>query len=78
MLRAVACRAQPQEDHRDAHHHIAGDDYGVVEVISGVEWTAIIAAGILSLGLAYGVLTAFWRTFREIGDQYQLSRERIP
>ncbi len=38
------------------------------EVISGVEWTAIIAAGILSLGLAYGVLTAFWRTFREIGD----------
>jgi len=38
------------------------------EVISGAEWAAIIAAGILSLGLAYGVLTAFWRTFREIGE----------
>ena len=35
------------------------------DVVSGAEWAAIAAAGLLSAGLAYGVLTAFWRTFRE-------------
>ncbi len=39
------------------------------EVISGTEWAAIIAAGILTAGLAYGVLTAFWRTLLEVGEE---------
>jgi len=37
-------------------------------VISGAEWAAIIAAAVLTGGLANGVLTAFWRTFREPAD----------
>ncbi|HEX2257747.1 MAG TPA: TRAP transporter large permease subunit, partial [Afifellaceae bacterium] len=33
-------------------------------VISAAEWAAIAAAALLSLGLAWGVLTAFWRTLQ--------------
>jgi TRAP-type mannitol/chloroaromatic compound transport system permease large subunit len=33
-------------------------------VITPAEWAAIAAAGLLALGLAWGVLTAFWRTLQ--------------
>jgi TRAP-type mannitol/chloroaromatic compound transport system permease large subunit len=44
-------------------------------IISPAEWAAIAAAALLALGLAWGVLTAFWRTlqFRDQGGDRVLA-----